>query len=262
MEITFDGGEADNHRIDLYNGSESLSGIGRAANLVAHYVATGEVRFRSPYSDRIRFYLSGTEEGSLSILIAEVSRVGSEAQNLIAKARTSKLLQRVMKRATGQAEEAALRADGIEYPAGDIDALAEAATPGLRRAHKWIDSGKKSITVSPDDAPKIKLNSDTKDYLETEEFSEDTDLLDVSVGALNVNARTGRVYFHNMGRTVPFWVPRDAAARTIPTLSRFLTQYAEKTGATVNIHYRRVSFADDRLKRIIIYDAYPIAGLE
>jgi hypothetical protein len=261
MEITFEGGEADRHHIDLYNGSESLSGIGRAANLVGHYVATGEVRYRAPYSDKIRFFLTGTERGSLSIVISEVSRVGSEIQNAAAKIRASKLLRRVVRRATGQAEEGPLRAEGVEYSAGDIDALAEAATPGLLRAHRWIDSGRKSITLSPEVGREVKLDSGTKEYLETEEVSEEPDLIDVSVGALNVNARTGRVYFHDLGRTVPFYVPRDASPRTIPTLSRFLTQYAEKTGATVNINYRRVDYADERLKRIIIYDAYPIAGL-
>ena len=87
---------------------------------------------------------------------------------------------------------------------------------------------------------KIRLDEETKKYLATEYPDEITSTQDVSVGALNVNSRNGRVFFHDLGRTVPFYVPRDAESRTVPTLSRFLTQYAEKTGATVNINFRRI----------------------
>ena len=102
------------------------------------------------------------------------------------------------------------------------------------------------------------LNEESREYMETEDVVARVDVQDVSVGALNVNSRNGRVFFHDLGRTVPFYVPRDAEPRTIPILSRYLTQYAEKTGATVNIRFRRVRYADERLKRIIIYDCYSI----
>jgi hypothetical protein len=261
MEIRFNGGEADQHRVDLYSGAESLSGLGRVGNLVGHYVAEGEVRFRSPYSSQIQYYLSGAEDGSLTILVSEVTRIAGEVQRAAAKVRASSLFRRVLERATGQAGEGPLQVQGVEYPSGDIDALAEAASPGLLRAHRWIDQPNKTIRISPEDGAAVTFNSATREYLETEEVSEDDGVLDVSVGALNVNARTGRVFFHGLGRTVPFYVPRNSTARTIPTLSRFLTQYAERTGATVNIRYSEVRYADDRLKRIIIHDAYPIAGL-
>ncbi|WP_168727380.1 MULTISPECIES: DUF7946 domain-containing protein [Sphingomonas] len=262
MEIRFNGGEAGDHRVDLYSGAESLSGLGRVGNLVGHYVAEGNVRFRSPYSSQIQYYLSGTKEGSLTVLISEVIRIAGEAQRAAAKIRASALFRRVLLRATGQAAEGSLNVQGVEYTSGDIDALAEAATPGLLRAHRWIDQPNKSIRIAPEDGEDVTFDSNTREYLETEDISEDEEVLDVSVGALNVNARTGRVFFHGLGRTIPFYVPRASAARTIPTLSRFLTQYAERTGATVNIRYSEVRYSDERLKRIIIHDAYPIAGLQ
>jgi len=262
MQIIFQGGEADAHRIDLYEGSESLAGLARASTLVAHYISTSQVRFRAPYSNQLQYYLTGAQDGSLTILISEISRIANEAQAAAARMRASRLLGRVVRRATGQEAEGPLTVDGLDIPAGDIDALAEAATPGLQRAHRWIDQGNKSITIRPGHGQEFNFNTETKEYLEAEEVSPQEDIQDVSVGALNVNSRNGRVFFHDLGRTVPFWVPRDATDRTIPTLSRYLTQYAEKTGATVNIRFRRVRYPDGRLKRLIVSDCYAIAGLE
>lgn len=258
MRVHFRGGEAEQHRIDLYSGAESLSGIGRAANLVAHYAATGDVRFRAPYSNKIQFYIRGAEDGSLTIILDEMTRIANQALATAKRSQTRQLLQRVIKRAIGQAPAGSLQTDDGLIPEGDIDALAEAATPGLTRAHRWIDLGAKSISIEPDGARPMVLNRETREYLETEEVSDRVQDQDVSVGALNVNSRNGRVFFHDLGRTVPFYVPRDANPRTIPTLSRYLTQYAEKTGATVNIQFRQVRYQDERLKRVIIYDCYAI----
>ena len=259
MQVRFNGGEADEHRIELFTGAESLSGIGRVGNLVSHYIATGEVRFRAPYDEAVRFYISGIAEGSLNVAVDQVARLGSDAASAIARTKAARLLRRVVARSIGKAEEGSLELNDGVVPSGTIDALAETSTPAMLRAHRWIDYGTKSIVIDPDGAQAISLNSETREYLETEEVAENKETQDVSVGALNVNSRNGRVYFHDLGRTVPFFVPRDAEDRTIPNMARYLTQYAEKTGATVNIQFRRVRYVDGRLKRVIVYDCY---GLE
>ena len=81
MEVIFRGGEADRHRLELYNGSEALAGLGRVGNLVAHYAATREVRFRAPYSSSVEFMLVGTDEGSFKVIIDEVARLTEDAKN-------------------------------------------------------------------------------------------------------------------------------------------------------------------------------------
>ncbi|UVO54902.1 hypothetical protein [Sphingomonas sp. SUN039] len=258
MEIKFDGAEANQHHIEAYEGVESIAGITRVAGLVAHYAATGKVRFRRPFSQDIKYYFERTEPGSLGLIFSTVARNAGQANALADKA--SKLLRRVIRRATGQVAERDLTVGDTIIPAGDIDVLAEAVEPSLRRGHAWIDSRGKKISIKSDGYPATLLNSETREYLETEEEAEELDVQDVSVGAVNVNGRSGRVFFHDLGRTVPFRAPKTATARTIPTLSRFLVQYADKTGATVNINFRRIFYPDQRLKRVLIYDCYPIEG--
>lgn len=260
IQITFRGDEANNHQIEAYTGSESLAGFGRACTIVAHYTATETVRFRRPYDESVRFLIEAVQPGSLSIVMSAISTAVRPLQAQRLSRTANKILGHVVQRAVGRARPGTLELADLRVSEGDVDALAEAITPGISRAHSWIDSGNKSIILTGDRINDIVFDEETKEYISSEVHAENEEVQDVSVGALNVNSRTGRVFFHDLGRTVPFWVPRNASARTIPTLAGYLSQYANRTGATVNIRFRRVTHLDDRLKKIIISDCYAIAG--
>lgn len=258
MEITFTGGEADNHIIEVFSGSESLAGIARAAVLVAHYASTGEFRFRAPYSNVLEFYISAPNEGSLEFPLKALAKIKSAAAANKKKLAIA-LLGLVIARATGQVSSADISLDGLNIGVGDVDALAEAATPGLMRAHYWIANPHQKISLVKDDGSSVSLSSSTKRYMETEEIGPSA-TIDVSVAALNANSKIGRVYFNDLGRTIPFKVAKEAKGRTVANLSRYLTQYIRKTGAVVNITYQPVYYPDKRLKRIIIFDCFAVDG--
>jgi hypothetical protein len=254
MRIKFVGEEAEEHRLEAYDGIKSLDGIIRVARIATHYAATGEVRFRAPYTDLLDTHISITQEGSFEMLFEQVSKITHGAAH--AKRKADALLNRVIRRGTGQAEHENLAVDDEVIPSGDIEAMVEAAEGGLKSAHRWITSGNKRIYVN-DDQGEVELNSETRTYVEDVEMGQEV-TRDVSVAALNVNNRTGRVYLHDEGRTVPFLIHRQAEGRTITTLSTFLDEYAHKTGATVNIRYRPMVHIDGRIKRIIIFDCFEI----
>jgi hypothetical protein len=114
----------------------------------------------------------------------------------------------------------------------------------------------KKITVI-DGGEAVDLDLDSKRYIEEEIIGEEQ-TRDVSVAALNVNNKTGRVYLFDQGRTVPFLIHRNASPRTITKLSIYLNQYARNTGATVNIRFRPMEHVDGRIKRLIIFDCFDI----
>lgn len=249
MDIRFHGREADQHEIEAYAGAVSLEGIARAASIAAHYAATGEVRFRGPYSSAIEFRFTTPEAGSLDFPLKAVSNLSKGA------GRASKaiaLFVALLSRSTGQPipEEAVDITSEIRE--GDLDAMAEGVSPGLWRAHRWIDDAEKRIEVTSN-AATVELNSRTKDYLEYEE-QEDPSAQDVTVAAVNANARTGRVWFENLGRTIPFKVGKEANGRTLSNLARYLANHVEKTNDWVNIVFVPIRYSDGRLKRIIILD--------
>lgn len=254
LEITFTGLEARNHHIDANDGLESLAGLAHASTLVAHYIATGVVRQRQPYDDRLRFLFEKTRPGSLTAVFALGGALALGAGgNLVYD-----LLKEVWKRATGTGGEGEVRIGDQVYRSGDIDALTEAVAPSLLRGHNWIGHPDQGISIKTGKEILVDFNQRTKEYLKNEIAEEGDSLQDVSVAALNVNSRHGRVYFFDLGRTIPFKVDRHANERTVPNLSRYLTQYAERTGATVNIRFKKIFHIDGRLKRVIIYDCYGI----
>lgn len=256
LEITFTGLEARRHHIEANEGLESLAGLAHAATLVAHFIATGTVRQRQPYDDSLRFFFEDTRPGSLTALLglggALALGAGGNAVYDVLKA--------VLKRATGSGDDGDVESGDRTYRSGDIDALTEAVTPSLLRGHSWIGHHEQQIQIRTGKQILVDFNQRTKEYLKNEIVEEGESVQDVSVAALNVNSKHGRVYFFDLGRTVPFRVAKDANERTIPTLSRYLTQYAERTGATVNIRFKKIFYIDGRLKRLLVSDCYGIEG--
>ena len=254
MKIKFEGEEADKHRLEAYDGIKSIDGLIRVARIATHYAATGEVRFRAPYTDLLETHISLTQEGSFEMVFEQVSKLTQGAGQ--AKKKADVLMNRILRRGTGQAENEELVIGDEVIPSGDIDAMVEAAQGGLKSAHRWITSDQKTISVD-DDGGVVELALETREYVEETDYGEET-TRDVSVAALNVNNRTGRVYLHDEGRTVAFRVHRDATDRTITNLSTYLDEYAHKTGATVNVRYRPLIHVDERIKKIIIFDCFSI----
>ena len=78
---------------------------------------------------------------------------------------------------------------------------------------------------------------------------------DVSIGSFNANSGNGRAFFHDLGRTVPFHIARDAEPGTKGVLSRSLDRYANNRPSDVQVHFHKILAADGFLKRIEIIDA-------
>lgn len=257
LEFSFSGLEARRHHISANEGLESLAGLAHAATLVAHYVATRKIRQRTPYDNRLQFFFGETRPGSLTAIL---SLGGALALGAAGNA-TYDVLKAAWKRATGTGDDGDLNTDAGPFPAGDLDALAEAITPSLLRGHAWIDHPDQRISIKTGRQILTDLNEVTKQYLKDEIVEEGDSNQDVSIAALNVNSRHGRAFFFDLGRTIPFKVSREAHPRTVANLSRHLTKYAEHSNVRVSIRFKKVLHLDGRLKRIIISDCEPVSDL-
>lgn len=252
MRLKFEGAEADQHRLEAYEGLKSIEGSIRVARISSHYAATGEVRFRAPYTDLLEAQISQINNGSFEMLFDYASRITDAVTSDAMKVKAEVLFNFLVRRGTGQAENDELIIDGALIPSGDISAMGEAAEAGLKAAHRWIDREQKTIKViDGDDSVQIDLG--TKEYVEEEEMG-DISTQDVSVAAMNVNSKNGRVFLIDEQRTVPFIVHKEAAPRTVANLTKYLNKYAEKTGDTVSILFRPVRHLDGKIKRLLVLD--------
>ncbi|MBD8618678.1 hypothetical protein IFT67_07055 [Sphingomonas sp. CFBP 13728] len=256
MRISFSGSEAEHHRLEAYEGLKSLDGIVRVATIAAHYAATNEVRFRAPYSPMLQVQLSGVKNGSFEFIFDQISKFADRVLGDAAKRRSEALLSKLVSLGTGQDDDHGINIPGTKIPDGDLAAMSEASESALISAHRWIDDDDKTISIIDGD-DKVQMNSKTKDFV-TEEIVGEVSNQDVSVAALNVNNRSGRVYMFDLGRTVPYAVSRDAESRTVANLSTYLRRYAQGNGDRVNIRFTPIKHNDGRLKKIIIYDCFDV----
>lgn len=253
--VSFLGGDADRHQIEAFSGLESAAGIARALTLIGHYAATGEVRYRYPFSSDVRFFLDGTEEGSFNWrfkVIAGTVAVGL-ATNAIYDLGKLVLNMAVGSEPTEVSEEVS---DLDQKRSGDIGALVEAVEPALKKGHYGIGNTIEKIEIFEENSRRtiVHFDESSKSYLQsTNDGGNDVQMLTIS--ALNANDRTGRAYFPELGRTIRFVVDRRSKAGTMAILSRSLDQYISKVPYPVAVSYRKKVSSDGRIKSIEIYGA-------
>ena len=263
LTISFRGLDADKGHVEAFAGIESAAGIARALTLIGHYAATGSVRHRFPFDDTVQFYLEGTEQGSfnwkLTAAVAGPLALGLATNGIY------DLGKLAIGRAIG--EEPAGISQQVEAinkdKSGDIDALVEAIEPALKKAHYGIGETANEIVIEETHTRRVlvKFDSASKSYLK-DSVEADDDIQDVAISALNVNDRTGRAYFLDLKRTIPFRVSRDADPSTMTILSAGINRYANKLPAPIRLTFSRVEAVDGRLKRIIILKAEDVSDAE
>ncbi|GEM_PF-2647920 len=264
LTISFRGLDADAGHLEAFSGIESAAGIARALTLIAHYAATGEVRRRYPFDPNVQFFLEGTEEGSFNWKIALVTVGGPLALGLTTNA-IYDLTKLTLSHAIGTEPEAiSSEVQQLERDrSGDLNALVEAVEPALKKGHYGVGETASEIVITETTTRSVIVTFDrnSKDYLERDVHAAE-DGQDVSISALNVNDRTGRAFFLDLGRTIPFRVSKDAHPETLTTLSAAINRYANRNPAPIRIEFERIEAIDGRLKRIVIYKATDISEEE
>jgi hypothetical protein len=254
--ISFSGIDADRGQLEAFAGIESAAGLARALTLIGHYAGTGKIRRRFPFDQTVQFYLDGTEEGSFNWKFV-VSIGGPLALGLATNGLYDLIKLVFNKAATGDEVTVSAPVEELnEKKSGDIDALVEAVEPALKKAHYGIGETAKKITIvdSRTKTIVVEFNDASKSYL-LDSIPARDESQDVIISSLNVNDRTGRAYFVDLGRTIPFKISRDAHPGTMSTLSANLKRYADRKPVHTAISFTRIEAVDGRLKRIIIFGA-------
>jgi hypothetical protein len=261
--ISFQGLDAERGHVEAFAGIESAAGIARSLTLIAHYAATGKVRYRFPFDEAVKLYLEGTESGSFNWKVT-LQCAGALALGLSTNA-IYDLSKLVLTKAIGEEptelshEVSQLNKDR----SGDIDALVEAVEPALKKGHYGIGETATKIVISTETKQQVVVTFDksSKQYLLDSEKDDVTEQ-DVSISAVNANDRTGRAYFLDLKRTIPFTISRDAGDDTIVVLSRGLNRYVNKNPAPTRIRFTPIRAIDGRLKRIIVHGAADVGEAE
>lgn len=253
----------DDERDEVYlpadEGAWSLEGFAHAATLTAHFFVEGKIRRRAPYSDEFRILIATPKAGSWATdFVIQFSKpeiwAGAVAGFGVGGVPgLFRVLRRLAARATGQDPVNDGSEQFEEASSGTFDALVEAVEPSLARAHKVIRDERTTITASLG-RTSFSFDRHTREFIETSAVDLDASRAVGNVASYNVNNRTGRIFFNNFGRTVPFTLARDVDQGSEIALGRSLQNYTEHRLANddIQIQFRAIRAADNRIKRIIV----------
>lgn len=263
--LVYEGGEADRQRLPAHDGALSLEGFTWTLSLLAHYAATGKIRNRGELSPNAKVFLLPARQGSFIadayVFITEpnnlflTSIIGTHAVATIGGIFNS-LIVSAVREVCGLSTTHTDREERLlsKFPSGDREALLDRIEPSMRRTHEVIGDGVDTIHLRKSNRAVARFSSETKAYVNAQ-IPGRRGTRDVSVGAYNFNSGNGRMYLADIGKTVPFAVPKGLDAKTYSALSYSLDQYVNRRPSVIEIDFSEVLALDGRIKKLRVHKA-------
>ena len=264
--IKFDGDLATRHLLPLYEGGESLSGIGLSFTRVSHYLLTGEVRQRSPYDSRLKIITRAPQQGSIEFdfigFLAGPAPTSTIGQITISVSASLIFCTGVylIKKLVGKPSSIPNSLKELEERRpGDLDALSSAILPSVKKAHTIVSHGAGSININGDNN-NVVLNSVTKEYIHTTVRDGQDTWIDASVGWLNANQRTGGAYIYEYGRIIPFDISKNISNFSLHAISKSHSDYflGQKDKSRISLRVLADRSIDGTIKRYLLLEAQEI----
>lgn len=269
-KLRFLGGEADYHRLPAHEGAVSLEGITWAVSLVTNYAVSGEIRARGSLSPKFTVYLQPARQGSyvtdLWIYLNEpnnlfmTSIIGSYAISTVSQS-INALIVSTFREVCGLTSTLVRKEMKWldRLPSGDREALIDRIEPPMTRAHKVIGEGANSVGLIKGPTKLIQMDMSTKIYLE-ETITEGPRISLLGVGAYNANTGNGRIYDPDVGKTIPFFVPKGKDTSVYSALTYSLDRYVKDMDSLIRVTYMEKKATDGRVKHITITHAEKISN--
>ncbi|WP_226564488.1 DUF7946 domain-containing protein [Shewanella chilikensis] len=256
IKLSYKGGDADLHRLDMYDASVSLHGFARAIAITTHALLNdGDVKRKGNRATGAKIYVSPPQKGSyeqvLTLIVENpiAASVVAAAFWDILKWTWSKTLDLVYEPETPTVKKLGER---VEPFISDIEEVLESA---LEEAHRPIKNNPEiSITVSrPRVGDVINMNSETLKSVSIRTENQILTGIEGNVTKYNILSGIGRFYEDKKGHTVSFKLPEKATEqmRKRVTWSMHHAQGGEGEGK-VEFHAKRVVSAKGILKRYLV----------
>lgn len=257
IKLSYQNGDADFHRLDMYDASVSLQGFAQALSITTHALLNGGDVRRKGKPSGAKIYVHPPQKGSyeqlLTLVIDNQEAIGASVVAAafwdILKWTWSKTLDLAYEPETSFVKKLGER---VEPFIGDMEVALESA---LERAHRPIRTDSKmTISVArPRVGEAIEMNNDT---LKSVSIKTENRVLTGIIGNVtkyNIITGIGRFYDDKYEHTVSFMIPDSAGSslRRRITWSMHHAQDAEH-GGKVELHARRVVSAKGILKRYLV----------
>lgn len=209
--VQFEGLQADEGHLNLYDAAESIRGLATSINIVTHaFVHENEIRTRVPLQNEFNTYLTGAKKGCFELSIGVA--FGGVPQNYHGRSviisRYWDYMLLTMATAVGEVYEPLTPyVQSLEVERPEIfDELSQSIENHLEEVHRPIKMRNAEVAkiVRPHVGEKIVFNQTTYQYLHVAEKSDEVERLVGNVTRYNILSGYGRAFINDMGRTVPF----------------------------------------------------------
>lgn len=263
--IKYEGGDADNHKIDLYDAAKSMRGLARALAISTHALNTnGEIRHRVESIPDVNFYLHPGQKGSLVEIVSIVfsDPIAQSIGTSVLGAAFWDMINYSWRHATGTTPEPTHRR--VKKIVNEKDEFANEISDALEIPLQEIHApihGDGRITIQikkPKGEVILELNTDTYNFVSTINSGGVELNISGNVTKYNILSGYGRFYDESLGKTIPFHLSNEMTTEKKGVLTRSLHFAGQRAEGKIAIDAKVILTKLNQVKRYIIIDARTI----
>lgn len=258
--IRVEGGDADDGRVDLYDGAKSISGMARSVNLVSHSFANKEdVRTKGDNPKDVKTYLHSSKKGCFE------ERVDVVFSDELAKKIGESVIQKNFwdylvwswSAALGREYEPAtpyvrkIEAENAPY----ADEIGDALQPAMLEFHRLVREDQKVTIklVKLRGQEELELNEESYQYVSASSKSESKIYCYGNVTKYNILSGAGRYYDDNERKVVSFLLLDHNAKPNDEALAvRSMEQRIRGDEGKIRFHGYTLKTSRGRLKKFLV----------
>lgn len=263
--LRIEGGFADNGILDIYDAADTIYGLARATNIIAHSFANEEkVRTRASSAQGSQTFIHSSKKGCFEEQIdikfdhTVVKKMGHSvlANNFwdYMTCSWSAAIGKPQDPTTTYVQRLLTKDKDFLY------VMSEVLEKPMQKIHEPIkrESEVKIILMRPRIGDILTLDQASLDYVTVRDKQESTSYIVGNVTRYNVLSDFGRLYSDKEGRVISFSMANRNDARVRSLAIKSMQEKAHDEEGKMNFKVSAVVSAQDVVKRYIVHDILPI----
>lgn len=267
LVFRIEGGTADEGLLDIYDAANTIYGLARTVNLIAHAFANDdEVRKKNQSAHGATAYINPSKKGCFEEQVQiefdskTVNKIGT---TVLANAfwdytnwACSSAIGYEYEPTTPYVKKVAEKSDVFIYE------IADALESPMALLHKSIrrDSSVVAYIARPRVGDIITLDNTSLDYVTTREEATDTEYILGNVTRFNVLSHFGRLFSNEEGRVISFELANPDESRISGLAIDSMRDHNDGKDGKVRLKVSKVVSAQGVVKRYIVHDMLPVSN--
>ncbi|PUA17201.1 hypothetical protein [Glaciimonas sp. PCH181] len=265
LTIRFEGGDADEGRLPIYDAAAAITGLARSLNIVSHSFANEEeIRKQADHANGVSIQLQASQKGCFEEQV-NIKFEGSVCERIGYSVITNHYWDYLT--------WCWSTAVGVEYEPSStylkklvnsdnaiIYEIADALESSMAKLQRPIktDSNMTMILARPRIGDIMTLDSDTLLYVSTLKEASESQNITGNVTKFSILSGFGRLYDDELKHTVSFQAVEDPSQRLKSLLVKSMQQRLKGEGGKLSFQVRAVTNAQSKVKRYIVLDVTEI----